>query len=524
VLVVEKTGYFGGTTAYSGGGAWIPNNKHQLALNATDSPTQAEQYIQGVMGDLWQAGDEKVAAFLQSGPEMVRWIEESSQVKFQPVPLPDYHEHKPGSTIGRTILTQSFDGRSLGRLIKKIRYPLQGYSGFGTMQASPDELGTLSRPFSSVGNFVYSVRKILRYATDIAFYGKGTQMANGNALVGRLVASLRDAGVDMWSNAAVTKSISGSNGVIGVQVVHNGKTQSIGASKGVVLATGGFGRSPEAKKYVPHEWTAVPRGNTGDGARIGLENGASLPAIRPANAIFAPISLLHVKNGPVRRYPHFAIDRAKPGSIIVGPDGKRFANESLPYQEFVSVMHDKGIKKAYYIADRTHQHKYGMGMALPWPYPIWRLLQQGYLIKARSITELASKIGVPDDSLEATVAQYNDFARSGRDLEYQRGESVYDKFYGDAQSKPNPSLQPCERGPFYALPVYPGNVSILYGLVTDKDSRVLNTKGSPVNGLYAAGCDADSVFKGCYPGGGSSIGPGMTFGYRAGLHIAGVNK
>ncbi|KAL1847120.1 hypothetical protein VTK73DRAFT_10421 [Phialemonium thermophilum] len=187
-------------------------------------------------------------------------------------------------------------------------------------------------------------------------------------------------------------------------------------------------------------------------------------------------------------------------------------------------MHDKGIQKAYYIGDRTHRSKYGMGMALPWPYPIWRLLWQGYLIKARSIAELASRIGVPPDALAATVARYNDFARAGRDLDFQRGETAYDKFYGDPESQPSPSLQPCERGPFYALPLYPGNVSILYGLATDQDARVLTADGRPIDGLYAVGCDADSVFKGCYPGGGSSIGPGMTFGYRAGLHIAGVNQ
>ena len=520
VLVLEKTRYFGGTTAYSGGGAWIPNNHHQPSIGVQDSSPQAEIYLQQVLGDLYDK--EKIQTYINSAPQMAKWMEANSQVRFKPVPLPDYHVSKKGASIGRTLLTKEFDGRKLRRLVKDVRYPIQGYSAFGTMQADPAELSILTNPFKSFANLFFATRKVLRYLSDLAIYGKGTAMANGNALVGQLLYSAQLQGVQMWNHASAVKTVQDQGRVIGLDLVKEGKNITVQARKGVVLASGGFGRSQEARDFVPHDWCAAPRGNTGDGKRIGVESGGSLPPKNPMNAIFAPISLLKVSNGPVRRFPHFAIDRSKPGSIIVGPDGRRFANESEPYQEFVTTMHQKGIEKAYYIGDRTHLRKYGMGMALPSPYPIGRLLRQNYLLQAPTIPDLAQKIGVPVDTLQETVAEYNSFARTGQDTQFHRGETIYDQFYGDPIIQPNSNLRPCETGPFYALPLYPGNVSTLYGLNTNVDAQVLDEQGQAIDGLFAVGCDQNSVFKGAYPGGGSSIGPGMTFGYRAGLKLAGV--
>jgi succinate dehydrogenase/fumarate reductase flavoprotein subunit len=384
VLVLEKTRYFGGTTAYSGGGAWIPNNKHQPAIGITDTTEKANEYLQTVLGNLYDSL--KIQTFLRTGPEMVKWMEENTMVKFKPVPLPDYHISKAGASIGRTILTEEFNGRHLGSRVKDIRYPLQGYSAFGTMQADAGDLGTLTRPFSSIRNFLFCANKITNYALDLLMYGKGAGMSNGNALVGRLVYTLVQRNVDMRNNTPALDTILDDSGrVIGLVALSNGKEVRIGARRGVVLASGGFGRSEEAKTYVPHEWCAQPRGNVGDGKRIGVASGGTLGPRNPDNAIFAPISLLRPNTGPVRRYPHFAIDRSKPGSIIVDSSGRRFANESQPYQEFVGIMHQKKIKKAFFIGDRTFLRKYGMGMALPWPYPIGRLIRQGYLIHSPSI-------------------------------------------------------------------------------------------------------------------------------------------
>jgi predicted oxidoreductase len=184
-------------------------------------------------------------------------------------------------------------------------------------------------------------------------------------------------------------------------------------------------------------------------------------------------------------------------------------------------MHKKDIRRAYFIADRRFLRKYGMGMCLPFPYPIKHILKQNYLFQAKTIPELARKIEVDADTLVDTVNKMNDYARTGVDTEFHRGETIYDKFYGDASVKPNPSLGFCQRAPFYALPLYRGNVATVFGLATSVDSQVLDKEGKPIQGLYAVGLDQNTVMRGTYPGGGSSLGPGMTFAYRAGLHLSG---
>jgi succinate dehydrogenase/fumarate reductase flavoprotein subunit len=519
-LVVEKTRYFGGTTAYSGGGAWIPANKHQSSLGVEDSTEQAETYLRAVMGDLYKLEEKRIKAFLKSGPEMMEWVEANTSMKFKPMALPDYHLSKEGSAVGRAPYTEEFDGRLLGRRVKDIRYPLQGYSAFGSMQADFSQWNTFTKPFASFNNFGFVTRKLLNYGLDLMRYGKGTAMANGNALVGRLIHTLDQQGVDMWHTTTCLRLLTANNRVVGVVADRDGKEVVLQARKGVILASGGFGRSPVAAKYVPHVYCVSPRGNVGDGKRMAEDVGGSFAEPNADNAIFAPISTLQPRTGPLRTYPHFAMDRSKPGSIIVGLDGKRFANESEPYQEFVGTMHRRKINKAWFIADHRFLRRYGMGMALPWPYPIGRLLKQGYLIKGSTIRTLADAINVPAKTLEETVQKCNEYANAGKDAEFGRGDNIYDRFYGDPEHLPNNNLGRCDTGPFYALAIYPGNVSTITGIVTDENAQVLDKGDSPVAGLFAVGCDQNSIMRGTYPAGGCSIGPGMTFGYRAANFIA----
>ncbi|KAH8901195.1 FAD-binding dehydrogenase [Thozetella sp. PMI_491] len=511
VLVVEKSKYIGGTTAFSGGGLWIPGNKHQPAVGVMDdSAEKGDRYLQRVLGDAYEMA--KIHAFLRSGPEM-----------FKPVPLPDYHEKEDGASVGRTIVTKEFDARVLGRRVKDIRYTLQGYYAFRSMQADPAEMSVLTSPFGSLGNFTTAAAKVVRYLLDEIRFGKGAVLANGNALIGRLLYSCLQEKVDVWTNCPAIKATKDTDGTVtGIIIQQGDENTAIEARKGVVLASGGFGRSAEAKKYLPHDWTAQPAANVGDGKRMGLESGAVMPPPNKNNGIFAPISIFERSDGQVRRFPHFSLDRTKPGAIIVGPDGQRFANEAEPYQEFVKTMHALHIKKAFLIADRKFLRKYGMGMALPWPYPVNHLVRQGYLLKASNLAELAAKIGVPPRNLAETVMRCNEHALTGQDPEFGRGETKYDRFYGDSKNLPNPNLGTCSKPPFYALPLYPGNVSSVYGLLTDENAQAIGADGKPIRGLYAVGLDSNSIFKGNYPGGGSSIGPGMTFGYRAALRLAGV--
>jgi succinate dehydrogenase/fumarate reductase flavoprotein subunit len=525
VLVAEKSKFIGGTTAYSGGGAWIPVNRHQAVLGIKDdSATKSDSYLRNVLGDAYEK--EKIHAFLHSGPRMVEWMESNTDVQFKPVPLPDYHDTEGGASIGRTMLTKEFDGRVLGSRIKDVRYTLQGSYAFRSLQMDPSELAILTNPFGSAHNLTISISKLTRYLWDEFRYGKGTMLANGNALVGRLLFSCLKAGVEVQTNCPTLRPIQEDNGsTIGVVVRMDGEEKALTAEKGVVLASGGFGRGKEARSYVPHDWSAQPQSVVGDGIRIGREFGATLPPPNADNGIFAPISLLERSDGQIRRYPHFYLDLTKPGAVIVGPDGRRFANEAEPYQEFVKKMHKLPLQKAYLVADRSFLRKYGIGMALPWPYPVSHLIRQGYLIKSPTLEGLAERIGVPADSLRSTVRQMNDYARTGVDLDFGRGNSSYDRFNGDANSgTPNPNLGPCSKPPFYALPLHAGNVSTMYGLAVNENAQALNKAGTPIARLYAVGLDQNSIFKGHYPGGGSSIGPAMTFGYRAALHMAGVKE
>lgn len=497
VLVVEKTRYFGGTTAFSGGGAWIPNNPLQPGIGISDdSFSKAEIYIKAVLGPLYS--ERAIRPFLQSGPSMVNWLHQNTSVRFKPVPLPDYHVNKNGASAGRTLLNETFDGRKLGRTVKDIRYVLQGFSAFGSMQADAAELPIFSRPLQSVANLTHVARRIARYFSDIVLYGKGTELSNGNALAGSLVHTMQQLSVPIWNSSPAKQLILENGEVKGIVVNRDGQDVSVRADKGVILASGGFGRSPEARQYLPHEHCASPAGNVGDGRRMGKDAGGILPPANPVNGILAPISTHQPKSGPLRRYPHFAIDRSKPGSIIVAEDGRRFANESEPYQEFVNTMHQNGIVKAYFIGDRHFLRKYGMGMALPAPYPVGSFIRNGYLIQASTIQELAVKINVPPDALARTVALANDAARVGIDTQFGRGSNIYDNFYGDPENAvgPNPNLGLCQKAPFYALPLYPGNVSTVHGLNVDEDARVLDKDDKPVAGLFAVGLDANSCMRG----------------------------
>ncbi|RSL55648.1 hypothetical protein CEP51_014519 [Fusarium floridanum] len=521
VLVTEKTGYFGGTSAYSGGALWIPGHKHQESLGfGKDTREDATTYLKSNLGDLYN--EDRIQAYLKTGPEMVDWLEAETAVRFFGAPQPDYQHGLPGSAFGRVVLNQQFDGRRLGSMVKKIRYPMQGMSAFGTMQASMADFEMFKRPFSSFKNFGFVTRHLLRYASDYLRYGKGTVLCNGNALVGSLVLSNMQQGTTFWNNAVVTQLVEENGKASGVVVEKHGKPVKVQAKKGIVLASGGFGRSKElmSKYNTLSQNTAGPRGNTGDGMRLGQQLGGRLPPPLVDNALYSSISEYHPKKGTLRRFPHAGFDRPKPGYIIVDTDGKRFANEAEPYQTFGQHMKEAKVTKAWRIGDHQAVRKYGMGVSLPWPYPMWHLTRTGYFKKGKTIKALADNLGLDAKSLASTVNRFNEHARQGKDPDFHRGEHPFDNSYGDFSHKPNVNLRPLEKGPFYAVALYPGNLSTLYGLDTNKDAQVLNDKGNAIPGLYAAGADQNSVMMGKYPGGGSCLGPAMVFGYRAAMHMA----
>jgi len=235
--------------------------------------------------------------------------------------------------------------------------------------------------------------------------------------------------------------------------------------------------------------------------------------------------VMRQSDGTTSVYPHIILDRAKPGLIAVNSAGRRFVNEADSYHDFVAAMlraHQTVPSiPAFLICDGTFIRDYGIGLVHPGTRDLSRFLKSGYLTRADSVAALARTIGVDADSLQHTVARYNEFARIGLDEDFGRGSSPLNRFNGDADHKPNPCMRPIGPSPFFAVAVWPADLAGSAGLHIDENARVLDLNQRPIDGLYAAGADAASIFRGTYPGPGTMIGPALVFGWRAAMHAAG---
>ena len=522
-IVVEKTEYFGGTTAYSGGGIWIPNNHHMCAIGFSDSREEAVDYLQGLMGDLYD--NEKTEAFIDTAPEMLKFMESSTEAKFKPFALPDYSHGVKGWKRGRSLLSISYNMRYLGKYASHLRPQRQELLVFGDMQLEGGDIHQLRKAFRSFRSFAHAARLLLTFTADHVRHGRSRRLVNGNALVGRLLKSAVDSNVVLRRNARAVRLIREGDRVVGVEVESDGKKIQLRARKGVVLATGGYGANPEMRaRYFPmaeHHHSLQPEANVGDGLELGVSAGGRIVETNRSNGIWAPVSVMRNADGSQLTLPHIVLDRYMPGSIAVDSSGRRFVNEAVPYQHFVDAMHQIGLSKVHLIADANFLRNYGLGLVRPAPFPIKQFIRNGYLVDADTMQELAAKIEVDAAGLMKTVKRFNDCAVNGIDSDFGRGEDPFTLFRGDPDHKPNPSVAPIIKGPFYAVALYPGDLSTVNGLETDKLARVLDAEGKAIPGLFAVGLDMNSLTRGYYPGGGTSIGIAMTFGYIVGRHLAG---
>jgi len=521
VLVAEKTPYFGGTTAYSGGAPWIPCNHVMKQAGFTDTREAAERYLHAVLGDLYDP--EVIGAFLDAAPEMLEFMERQSQVRFKPFPIPDY-EALPGAAKSRSLLTQEFDGALLGPHLRDLRMPLPQLMLFGSMQIEGADIHPLRKTFKSWAAFRHTTKLMMRFVRERMRHGRGVRLVNGNALAGRLLRSAIDAGVTLWNNTPARALITEEGAVRGVVVEKDGRKVEVKARRGVLLASGGFGANAEMRaRYIPfaqHHWSLQPEGNVGDGIQLGVAAGGVLNESNPGQCIWTPVSVLRKKDGSVVRYPHIFIDRAMPGCIAVDTQGRRFVNEGGSYQTFVRTMHERGLTTAHLVADRAFLRSYGLGLARPAPFDERPYIEAGYLIEAATLSALAMKIGADPATLEQTVKRFNENVAKGVDADFGKGSDAHSRFRGDASHQPHPSLGAIGGGPYYALAIHPGDLSTVMGLNVDREARVLDHAGHVIPGLYAAGLDMNSIMRGLYPGGGSSIGPAMTFGYIAARQMA----
>ncbi|WP_207101747.1 FAD-dependent oxidoreductase [Paracoccus shandongensis] len=535
VVVLEKAPVFGGTTAFSGGVAWIPGNPHfedrpESQGGARVDRAAVHDYMRHEAGNNYDAAF--VDAYLDYGPQMLRFLERETEVKFTPSLYPDYHPEAPGGVqIGRSVTAAAYDGRRLGKEFKRLRQPLKTITFMGMMfNSSNNDLKHFFNFTKSPVSAAYVAKRLAVHLGHLARHGRGVQLTSGNALAARLAKSAFDLGIQVVTEAPVTELLHRDGRVDGVVATIDGQRREIRAARGVVLAAGGFARDlARIKALYPHvaeggeHFTPVPEGNTGDGITLGERAGGHLSRDLPNAAAWMPVSKVPYPGGAIA-FPHL-VDRYKPGFIMVNPAGRRFVNESHSYHDVGAAMIDTcqglGRTEAWLIADHRTVRKYGIGFVKPYPMPLGPHIRNGYLKRGKTVEDLARQIGVDPRTLAQEIKTYNQGARQGEDRQFGRGSTGFNRYLGDGNHKPNPNVAPVENGPFYALHIVMGDLGTFPGLVTDTQARVLGDGGAPIPGLYAAGNDAASIMGGAYPGAGITIGPAMTFGYVAALSMAG---
>ena len=529
VILAEKEAVFGGTTAWSGGWIWAPRNPLARRAGIEEDAAAPLTYLRHVLGNNFD--EARVTAFLKAAPRMVAFFERHTALRFEGgTTIPDTYSDLPGAgSGGRSVIAAPYDARCLGDLVRRLRRPLRETTFLGmTIQAGPDLRAFMSVTRSPAAA-LYVAGRLGRHLLDLAAYRRGMQLRNGLALVGRLLRTAADLGVELRAASPALRLLRDAGGVRGAVLGGPAGEVAVRAGRGVVLAAGGFPQDAARRQALfpagEQHWTLAVPAASGDGVRLGESAGGSLDASLAAPGAWCPVSLVPFPDGSIGRFPHI-IERGKPGIIGVRADGRRFCNEGNGYHDYVAALlraTPKGQEAAsWLICSRAFQRRYGLGYARPAPLPVAPHIRSGYLKVGRTIGELARACGIDPDGLARTVAEYNRHAARGEDPEFGRGSTLYNRYQGDPAQHPNPCVAPIAPGPFYAVKVVPGSFATFAGLRTDAEARVLDAEGVPIPGLYAAGTDMASVMGGHYPAGGINLGPAMTFGYIAARHAAGI--
>jgi len=527
-VVIEKAAHFGGSTARSGGGVWIPNNEILKRDGVTDTKEAASTYLHTLVGDV--VPRERIDTYLERGPEMLSFVLKNTPLKMCWVPgYSDYYPETPGGRpAGRSVEPLPFDAKKLGPDLPGLE-PAYGKVPLNVVVMQQDyvRLNQLKR-------HPRGVLRSIKVGVRTAWAGmRGKNLVGmGRALIAPLRIGLRDAGVPVLLNTALTDLYVEDGVVRGVYVRDMNEPEIaeprlIRVRRAVILGSGGFEHNEQMRvKYqrgpITTDWTVGAAANTGDGIVAAEKLGAALELME--DAWWGPTV-------PLEGSPWFALsERNSPGSIIVNMSGQRFMNESMPYVEACHHMyggqygHGDGPGEnipAWLLFDQQYRDRFIFAGLQPGQRIPTKWLDSGVIVKASTLEELAQKTNLPIEGLRATIERFNGFARSGIDEDFHRGESAYDRYYGDPTNKPNPNLGEISHPPYYAAKMVPGDLGTKGGIRTDVYGRALRDDDSVIEGLYAAGNVSSPVMGHTYPGPGGTIGPAMTFGYLAALHIAG---
>lgn len=511
VLLIEKHEVFGGSSALSGGGLWIPNNHVSKKAGLQDSEEEALTYMEEVIEDKGPASTrERKVSYVRNGPKMVQFLEELGMKWIAAPHYPDYYPERPGGKIGRSIEGDMFDLRELGKyepLLRKglMQMPFPLYSG---------RVYSVPRTFTSVKDFT-NVSGMLFSGIKYKLQGKHATSI-GQGLVAHLLKIALEQGVTIRMSTPLKDLIIEDDEIVGIEVEQNGKPHLI-ETKAVILAGGGFDHNAELrKKYhnIGPDWSSASKGNQGDMLLIAQKHNLDTALLE--EAWWGPTAMNDDGS------PSFLVyERSLPHTIIVDQDGKRYFNEAESYVDAGRAMLDKQEETgraipSWMIMESRHRNRYLFGSMMPRMVPK-KLLESGWLKRANTIEELAEICSIDVAGLRATIDRFNSFVDKGKDEDFKRGDSAYDNYYGDPAYQ-NPNLGHISKPPFYAVKVYPGDLGTKGGIVANEHGQALRD-GKPIAGLYATGNCSASVMGKVYPGPGSTLGPTTVFGYISANHV-----
>lgn len=507
VVILEKSGMVGGTTAMSGGMLWIPNNHHQIEAGIEDSDEDIVAYLDSLAPEALDP--DTLGAFMENGPELIRYLADRTPVRFHAyADFPDYQPYMPGAKAngGRSLDNDAFSFKELGKWAARVNPTKMAYPVRGSLKEAID--GTLDE-------------------ATLAEREEGDFRGLGQALIGALFKAVLDRGIPVEFEKRARKLVKDGDRVIGVIAEDaNGRDFRVRARRGVVIATGGFEWNETlCKTFLRGPLTgpvSVPE-NEGDGLIMAIEAGAQLGNMQNA---FWQQSVLEFKPQHRAAKPNYMLgsdERARPGAILVNRAGMRFVNEAANYNAMGKALHAFDAGRHTYsnlpywlILDQRYKDKYPTFTSPPGsPIP-------SYMIQAATLEELAEKAGIDAAGLTATVERFNGMVRKGHDDDFNRGDNTYDNFYmwGDPDFEPPyRTLGLIDQAPFYAVKMESGALGTCGGPKTNGEAQVLDWAGNPIPGLYAAGNAMAAVLGEAYGGAGGTLGPGMTFGYIAGRHL-----
>ncbi|GAA1226368.1 FAD-binding protein [Prauserella halophila] len=477
VVLVEATDHFGGTTAYSGGGGvWFPANPVLQRAGADDTVEDALEYYRAVVGDRTPAALQET--YVRGGAGLVEYLESDERFEFMAYPWPDYFGAAPKArTDGyRHIVPAPLPAAEIGELRDVLR---------GTLDA--ERLGA-ALPDPLVG---------------------------GQSLIGRFLTALADhPKASLWRNSPLVELVVEGGAVVGavVERTEGRETQRLRlrARRGVLLAAGGFERNDEMR--LAHGVPGAARDTMGPAGNVG-------GAHRAATAVGADVDLMdQAWWSPGLTHPdgRSAFALGFTGGIFVDAGGRRFVNESAPYDRLA-----REVVRQLPPGERTmrfwmiYDDRDGEVPPVQAPNvsfsPTEDYRAAGLWHTAGTLAELADRIGVPAGELEATVARFNAMVEMGEDRDFHRGREAYDRSFSGGGSP----LVPIEKGPFHAAAFGLSDLGTKGGLRTDTAARVLDGSGEPMRGLYAAGNTMAAPSGEVYPGGGNPIGTSMLFAHLA---------